>query len=151
MPLKGKQARENKREDGQKGMSQGKGQGFPRPCNYDKVQSHAERGLEETYLVQPEAAEGSFHGQKVAQGGGAADVGRVGGVALHIPRVEDGHGGLSTPAYPQPWAASSSPSSPLAQVFPAGRAGWPHGVPDPMDPSLLDSLVNPSLMPQHPR
>lgn len=115
MPLKGKQARENKREDGQKGMSQGKGQGFPRPCNYDKVQNHAERGQEETYLVQPEAAEGSFHRQKVAQGGGAADVGRVGGVALHIPGVEDGHGGLRTRSYPQPWAASSSLSSPLAK------------------------------------
>lgn len=74
-----------------KGHEPGEGQGFPRPCNYDKVQSHAERGREETYLIQPEAAEGSFHGQKVAQGGGAADVGRVGGVALHIPGVEDGH------------------------------------------------------------
>lgn len=41
-----------------------------------------------TYLVQPQAAEGGLHRQKVAQGRGAANVGRVGGVPLHVPGVE---------------------------------------------------------------
>lgn len=40
------------------------------------------------HLVQPQAAERGFLRQKVAQGRGAPDVGRVWGVALHIPAAE---------------------------------------------------------------
>lgn len=40
------------------------------------------------HLVQPQAAERGFLRQKVAQGRGAPDVGRVRGIALHVPAAE---------------------------------------------------------------
>lgn len=41
-----------------------------------------------SHLVQPQAAERGFLRQEVAQGRGAADVGRVRGVALHVPAAQ---------------------------------------------------------------
>lgn len=103
-----------------------KGRGLPWPRSCDKGRHRAERGRDATYLVQPQAAEGSFHGQEVAQGGGAADVRRVGGVALHVPGVGDGHRSLSAaPAAPGKPAAPSPHPGPRCVL--QGCAGPPHG------------------------
>lgn len=91
-----------------------------------------------TYLVQPQAAEGGLLGQKVAQGGGAANVGRVGGVALHVPGVDTG-----ALARPPPPSGPPAPSHPLASSSNSPARQTLRSLPQPGQHSEATSSAHP--------